>query len=592
MGTLAEARSNRDSNGIDTESKQKLAKIQVPFIQNTGQSFTEVKFTARTFAGTVSVTEKGYLVYSLPKLEGEKPVAGVVLKEELIGGKVKEVKGESQSVTKVSYFHGTDRSKWQSNQPSYDRVSLGEVYKGIDVEFKAYGNNLEKLFCIHPGADPQSIRIKLTGGKRMKVNSAGELEIETDQGTVRFSTPIAFQEQGGRKESVEIAYALHGDYYGFRIGNYDHQRELVIDPTIAATFLGGDWGEEIHTLAVDAMGDVYVSGYTWSIDFLDPGSGIRTNPSPFVVKLNSDLSSVLAVAVVDGGLFTGLPFRVRLAVDGHGDVFVAGTTVSNDFPGISPDSADSFFAGMTEGFVAKLTPDLDCLLAATFLGGNSLDELHALCLDSNGNVYVTGTTASSDPPGIDPGSADKTPGVLPDAFVASLSSDLSSIIASTFLGGSSYEEGRAIAVDATGDVYVAGETGSSDFPGIGPQSADSTISGCDAFVTKLSPDLKYIQASTFLGGGDNSRGTDRACALGIDHSGNIYVAGTTDSVQFPGITPNSAQSTVRGGDAFLAKLNPNLSSILAATFVGGGQSDVAEALSLDSSEHVYIADWT
>ena len=165
---LAEAGQSGSQKAIPAATKQKLAKVQIPFIPNRGQSSKEVKFYARTFAGTVSVTETGGLVYSLPKLEGEKPVAGVALKEELIGGKVKEVTGESQAVTKVSYFKGNDRSKWQSNLPSYDRVSLGEVYEGIDVKLKAYGNNVEKLFYVKPGAEPETIKMKLSGGKELK----------------------------------------------------------------------------------------------------------------------------------------------------------------------------------------------------------------------------------------------------------------------------------------------------------------------------------------------------------------------------------------------------------------------------------------
>ncbi len=213
---LGEAGSSGSQSAVPAEAKQKLAKVQIPFIANQGQSDKEVKFTARTFAGTVFVTETGELVYSLPKVEGEKRVKGVVLKEELVGGKVTEVKGESQAVTKLSYFKGNDRSKWQSNIPSYDVVSLGEVYEGIDVKLKAYGNNVEKLFYVKPGAEPETIKIKLSGGKELRVNESGELEVETEQGTVRFSKPVAFQEDGGKKEFVEAAYVVRVMSTAFR----------------------------------------------------------------------------------------------------------------------------------------------------------------------------------------------------------------------------------------------------------------------------------------------------------------------------------------------------------------------------------------
>ena len=125
---LVEAGPNAVQSAIPVATKQKLAKVQIPFIANQGQSDKEVKFYARTFAGTVFVTETGELVYSLPKLEDKKRVAGATLKEELVGGKVTEVKGESQAITKLNYFKGNDRSKWQSNIP---RLRYCESRRGL-----------------------------------------------------------------------------------------------------------------------------------------------------------------------------------------------------------------------------------------------------------------------------------------------------------------------------------------------------------------------------------------------------------------------------------------------------------------------------
>ncbi len=168
MPLLAEPSPSGSQSAVPAEARQKLAKLQIPFIANQGQSDKEVKFYARTFAGTVFVTETGKLVYSLPKVEGKKQTKGVVLKEELIGGKVTEVKGESQAITKLNYFKGNDRSKWQRNIPTYDVVSLGEVYEGIEVKLKAHGNNVEKLFYVKPGAEPETIKMRLSGGKGTK----------------------------------------------------------------------------------------------------------------------------------------------------------------------------------------------------------------------------------------------------------------------------------------------------------------------------------------------------------------------------------------------------------------------------------------
>ena len=597
-------------SAVPAATKHKLAKVQIPFIANQGQSHHDVKFYARTFAGTVFITETGQLVYSFPKLENKKQVTGATLKEELIDGKVTEVKGESQAVTKLNYFKGNDRSKWQSNIPSYDGVSLGEVYEGIEVKLKAYGNNVEKLFYVKPGAKPETIKIKLTGAREIRVAENGELEVETEQGTVRFSKPVAFQE-GGEKEFVEAAYVVRGNGYGFNVKDYDRTKELVIDPILAATFVGGSGTDFISALALDSAGNVYVAGETDSIDFpgIGPGSADGTL-SPvlpdgavsdgFVAKLNSDLSSILAATFLGGSSLSQpaipLDHIFALVLDNTGSVYVAGETNSIDFPGIGPGSADSILAG-TEGFVAKLNSDLSSILAATFLGGSDVDKVVALALDNTGNVYVAGGTDSSDFPGIGPGSADGTfvggqrihSGVS-EGFVAKLSSDLSSILAATFMGGSGEDRATVLALDSSGIIYVAGETEAIDFPGVGPGSADSTLAGpTEGFVAKLDRDLRSILKATFLGGSSN---LDLPFAIALDNRGDVYVAGFTASSDFPGIDAGSADSTFAGPDeGFVAKLNSDLSSILAATFLGGGSvfSDNVGALVLDSTGNVYAA---
>ena len=255
-------------------------------------------------------------------------------------------------------------------------MSLGEVYEGIEVKLKAYGNNVEKLFHVKPGAEPETIKIKFSGGSGVRVNESGELEVETEQGPVRFSKPIAFQEDGRNKEFVEVAYAVRGSEYGFKVGDYERTRELVIDPILAATLLGGSHSDSIRAMVLDGAGNVYVAGEINAFDF--PGG-------------------------------------------------------SSDFPGVGPESADSTLV-FDEGFVAKLNSDLSTILAATFLGGSSQDSVAALAIDSTGHFYAAGPTGSSDFPGVGLGSADNTlVGGGNEGFVVKLNSDLSAISGATFL---------------------------------------------------------------------------------------------------------------------------------------------------------------
>ncbi|MGH7962798.1 MAG: hypothetical protein ACRERD_13380, partial [Candidatus Binatia bacterium] len=222
--------------GNQAEVQRKLAGLSIPFIAHQGQRDARVTFSAPTFGGTVYVTPEGEIVYALPgprpaqgperAASGQWSVAsptalvfnppstiptpratGVVLREELVGARVQAVQGEGQTRTQVNLLHGNDPSKWQRHLPTYASVSLGEAYGGVTVKLRAYGQTVEKLFYVQPGAKPEQIRIKLQGGQGVKVTEAGELEVGTELGAVRFSKPVAYQETAGQKQWIEVAYA-------------------------------------------------------------------------------------------------------------------------------------------------------------------------------------------------------------------------------------------------------------------------------------------------------------------------------------------------------------------------------------------------
>ena len=542
----------RSREPTDTaELKPKLNKLKVSFINNQGQADKRVKFYAHTVGGTVFITDDGKIVYSFLAIENEKPARGFVLKEELVDGNVARVKGERKAITNVNYFKGNDPSKWKRNLPTYDIVSLGQVYKGIELKLKADGNNVEKLFYVKAGAQPERIRLKVNG-RGLNVNKTGDLEIRTEHGTVRMTKPVAYQERRGKKEFVEVAYVVKGDEYGFELGEYDRRKDIIIDPILAATYLGGSWNDFAYAIALDGNGNVYVAGTTEWSDFPGIGAGSADSvfvypEEAFVAKLDSSLSTILAVTFLGGSAYET---AYAIALDSKGNVYVAGGTNSSDFPGVGAGSADSTnFSG--EAFVAKLDSSLGKILNATFLGGSQFDYAQAIAIDGLGNIYVAGATFSPDFPGVGPGSADSILAGSTEAFIAKLDSNLSSILAATFLGGGwEYEGARAIALDSKGNVYVTGRTFSPDFPGVGPGSVDSTYVDTEAFVAKLDSNLSSILAATFLGGNyiDDGR------AIALDSKGNIYVAGSTVSSDFPGVGAGSADSTNFSGEAFVAKL--------------------------------------
>jgi hypothetical protein len=372
----------------DGEILNKVSSVQIPFIGNKGQiKDGSVKYYAKTLGGTLFVTEDGDLVYSLPKFEKENETRGWVIKESFVGSSILQVTGERSAITKVNYFKGKDSSQWRSDIQTYNLVSLGEIYEGLELNLKAYGNNVEKLFHVKSGADPETIKVRIDGAEGLSVNQKGELEVETGRGVVKFTKPVAYQEEDvGRREYVEVAYAVEGDEYGFKVGDYDRTKELVIDQLLASTFLGGS-----------------------DID----NTGVMASISEFV-----------------------------LDIDKNGNVYVVGNTISSDFPA-TPGAYDTTINSLTEDiFIAKFDSNLQNLLSATFIGCNLSDYAGSISIADSGNVYIVGTTAAPSDFPTTPCAYDTTynnpTGFV--VFIAKFDNNLQNLLASTFLGsgGSNY----------------------------------------------------------------------------------------------------------------------------------------------------------
>jgi hypothetical protein len=302
---------------------------------------------------------------------------------------------------------------------------------------------------------------------------------------------------------------------------------------LASTYFGGKDVDSAFAISLDSSGNVYVAGYTNSSDFpttpgaYDTSYGSSWHPEGFVIKFDNSLTSLLGSTYLGGDYNSDMVYA--MSVDGSGNVYVAGLTYtiwSSVFP-TTTGAYDTSFNGARDGFVSKLNNSLTSLLASTFLGGSSNDYVRALSIDGSGNIYVVGQTSSSDFP-VTTGAYDTS--VNGDnMFVSKLDSSLTSLISSTYLGGSRYDYARALSIDSLGNIYVAGETSSSDFPTT-TGAYDTSLDGMyDGFVSKLNNSLTSLLASTFLGG---SR-YDYVRALSIDGSGNIYVAGCTTSSDFP-----------------------------------------------------------
>ncbi len=488
---------------------------------------------------------------------------------------------------RVNLFLGDDPSQWRTDVPTYGQAAYTGVWEGIDVVWYGKGPHLEHDFVVAPGADPDRIAISFPDGHDLSVTGDGDLVVQLPAGRARLGAPTVYQTVGDRQRPVSGSYVIReGGQVGFRVGPHDRARPLVIDPVLLdSTFLGGGGNDAAYGVAVDDAGSVYVSGSTESPDFpvtapvqafLVQGDGPRSDA--FVAKLNPD-GSGFAYSTFLGGRARDVAYGIALGRDGS--AYVSGSTESTDFPLARPVQK-AYGGGGTDAFVSKLSPQGAVLQYSTYLGGTGADSSRGIGADPAGNAYLTGTTTSNDFPTAGP-PLQPTPSKPDDtaAFVTKVNATGDAWAYSTYLGGTGDDHGTAIAVAATGDVFVVGDTRSPDFPVARPFQPRAgappgpTTVPPDAFVVKLPAAGAPVTYSTYLGGFES----DMATGVDIDASGAAYVTGSTGSSNFPLV--QAVQINKRGEyDAFVSKLNPAGSALMYSTFLGGSDSDGAAAITV------------
>lgn len=584
--------------------------VRLPFVENQGQVNPAVRFYANTFAGTVFVDERG-LTYALHTAVSPDGRTGglLVVKEQFVGVHALRPQGLSRSDTVVNFFVGS-RETWRSDVVTFDSVSFGEVWPSIWVELRAYGDNVEKLFWVNPGGRSSEIRIDVVGATHLAIREDGGLVIETVTGTVAMTRPVAYQDVDWIRRPVAASYFLEDMSYGFRVGHYDPRYTLVIDPLLASTFIGGSApasfssSDFITAIAIDASGNVFVTGESSSIDYpvtsgaFDETKAVVPNALEFdvvVSKLSSDLTSLIASTFIGGA---GGESGTDIALDAAGNVVVSGETSSLDYP-TTPGAFEEVNQGFSHVFISKFNNGLSSLLASTLIRGSLFEGPSALAVDSSGNIFVAGTTFSNDYPTTPSAfdvSSDAGNLVNRDGFVSKLNPDLSILLASTFIGGTNaaqndpeFENILDMALDSVGNVVVTGQTKSTDFPTTAvafDPTFDSGPFSTIGFVSKLDSDLTSLLASTFLEGSVTQ--VTRGHAVAVDALGNVFVAGLTANFDYP-TTPGAFDVSLNGlGDTFVSKLDDSLSSLLASTFLGGSSLDDVEELVLDTPGDVFV----
>ncbi len=579
--TIFSEKGTRERSAPDREKiARAMREIGVPFVENRGQKNGAVKFYANLEIGTLFVTKKGELVYSLRGTDGK----WNVIREKLplvtnpLGGRV--------SSTRVSVFVKGGRFV---DLTSYDTVRLPGIARNVNLILKAYGGKVEKIFEVLPGGDPADIFVRVEGARRLYIKDE-RLHIVTSSGDYKFSKPVFYQERDGRRVKVQGYFRLLGDdVYGFRVDDYDRSSSLYIDPVMYGTFLGGGrdcgrceeyCGSDVGGTIVKYGGYVYISGRTGG-DFPTTLSAYQYeygggDYDVFVSKMSADLSKLVASTYIGG---SQSDYVGRMYVTSSG-VYLDGWTNSSDFPVTG--------TGCTHGdddvFVVRLDLDLTSLQNSVCLGGTRDDRGLALYVTTD-SVYLTGLSWSEDYP-VSYGAYDTdNSDYMPDAFVTRLSLDLSRIIASTFLGGGSTDSGSAISVNQYG-VFVAGSTLSYGFPTTPGSYRDSSAGGEEGFVARLDPGLTTLLGSTYIGGGND----DYILGLYLGDDG-VFIAGYTQSSNFP-TTDGAYQTTSPDSfNAFVARFDFKLGSLEASTLLGGSSWDKAQDLYV-TEDGVYVVGWT
>lgn len=627
--------------------------LPLVFEQNQGQVDGPIRYLARRPgfrmmlgpAGALLLFEDGRRLRM--ELEGTSPLA--------------DLDGEGALSGRAHYLMGRDPAAWLTDIPLFAQVVYREIYPHVDLVMRGgEGDVLEYDFHVAPGGDPGELGLRFSGCS-LRVGDGGDLELDTGGGVLVQRRPAAYQEIAGARQEVESRFVLRGpDRVGFEVGAYDPALPLVIDPPFSySTFIGGDGSDRVNAIALDADGQVYVAGETTSLagplalDFpskgpIPGGDQLGSYPLPpteprpfpsirkydaFVGKLDTTQTgpaSLVYMTFFGGALGDDRAWAV--AVDGDGRAHVGGTTSSRDLPLVHPlqtctNAAGDFVCDLNISFLARLSPAGDALEYASFLNGNNVDEVRALAVGPQGRLYVGGRTASAISPTlpVPPSSTNYnfyfplTPTAVQaashgifDAFIMVL--DLSKtdpaqqLVYSTLLGGCADDEVQGLAVDATGRAAVSGTTQNpcanpaTAFPLASPFQATYKGGLTDAFVAAIDPAVAGAAGlvfSSFLGGAYDENDL-RSSGLALDGAGNVYVAGTTSSHDFPttagaaqrcpGMTATNAllypcdpQTGVVSGsppngtviDGTLAVISP-AGQLVHSTYVGGAGQDTIQ----------------
>jgi hypothetical protein len=532
--------------------------LEPAFEPNRGQAPEGVLFTSNAPGPHVQVRRQG-ASFTLP---GKAAGRRVEVEMQLVGARADtRLRGEDRQAAVSHYYVGNDPDQWVSGVPRFGRVVYEDAYPGIDAALYGHREGVEYDFLVAPGADPAAIRLRFPTASAVTIEDGGDLLMETANGTARQRAPVAYQESaGGRRTPVAARYRMAGTQDVFiDVGSYDTSRTLVIDPVLVfGTFLE-TFDSSGENVAVDPAGNIYVVA-----------NAIGAGPAPCcqkdVVVLKLSPTGQLLYRTVFGGWMSD--FGAAIAADAGGNAWVTGFGDTSNLNREFPRTADAFQptpAGGNDAFVLKLDTH-GALQYSSLLGGSGNETGYGIQVGADGGIHVVGTTSSANFPLESPLQA--APGGDHDVFIAKLDPSGQSLVYSTYLGGSWYEQPHDLAVDTAGRAFVVGSTRSRDFPLANPLQSAHGGSEDDGFVTRIDPTGRVLELSTYLGG----LGSDWAYGIALGTAADAWVTGQTGSTNFP-LRDAFKTAKVLPSEGFLTRITAE--GIVFSSFADHNGRDVA-----------------
>jgi len=524
-----------------------------------------------------------------------------------------------------NYFIGNDSSKWASNCKTFQAITYKNLYKNIDVRFYTSNETLKYDIIVHPGGDPNQVIMYFDGVENLKLKDE-QLEIKTTVGTIKELAPYTYQNTNEKRNAIASSYNVKGNFVRFNINNdYDKNSSLIIDPSVIFISYTGstpdNWG---FTATYDGVGNFYAGGIVFGAGFpvsngavqntFNGGSTLKIDIG--IIKFDPTGRNRMYATYIGG---TGDDQPHSLVVDRAGNLVIAGRSSSTDYP----TKGNTKLYGIGGGFdiiLTKLNATGTAMIGSLRIGGRNNDGVNIetnypqnlgststrrnygddarseVILDNDNNILLASVTQSSDI-GISGNAFQKTPGVRQDGIIVKMNPTLDNVIFSSYLGGSGDDAAFVLSISPlTGDIYVAGATTSSDFPGDKSGVLSATNQGAagtvDGFITAIKSDGSAIIKTTYIG----TTGEDVLFGIQFDKLGFPYITGTTTGL-FP--VKNSPFNTKNPGQEkgkhFIAKLTPDLSSFVFLTNFGNPNASRPSlsltAFLVDRCQNMYVSGW-